>query len=238
MESNTPYPSSFASRSTAAAPSPNKGRVVRSVGSMIDDILSAPTTMTFLFLPVSMYCEAVTRANMKPLHAASMSKPKAFFSPHLAAVRFAVDGKNISGVTVAQIIISTSSGSVLVFSRRSFTALSAMYDVPKPSPFNMRLVFMPTLVIIHSSEVSTILLSSKLSSTYSGRYAPTPVIAAVIFFIRNYEMCPVTFQPVRFLLSFRSGVSCSVWPMPMNGHAQSEQPHLYPTRLYRRRTHS
>ena len=164
-----PYPSVLGSRSTAAAPSPKRGRVARSVGSIIEDILSPPTTMTFLFRPVSIYWAAVTRAKINPLQAARISKPKAFLSPHLAAVRLAVEGKNMSGVTVAHIIMSISSGSVLVFSNRSFTAFSVMYDVPSPSPFRIRRVLMPTLVIIHSSEVSTILLSSKLSSIYSGR---------------------------------------------------------------------
>ena len=54
--------------------------------------------------------------------------------PTMSQTRFAVDGKTMSGVVVAQISRSTSAGAVPVFSRNPFTAPHAMCEVPSPSP--------------------------------------------------------------------------------------------------------
>ncbi len=56
-----------------------------------------------------------------------------------------------------------------------------MSDVPRPSPFNIRLSETPVLLTIHSSFVSTIFSRSALVNLCSGTKAPTAVIAAVIF---------------------------------------------------------
>src|SRR5664280_1923176 len=76
--------------------------------------------------------------------------------PHLSDIIFAVAGKNMSGVAVAQITKSTSSGGVFVLSNNPRTACSPRSELPRPSPLRILLSFIPTRCIIHSSEVSTI----------------------------------------------------------------------------------
>jgi len=110
-----------------------------------------------------------------------MSKLKAFFMPVLSEMIFAVAGKSMSGVTVAQMRRSISSGDVFVFSSRPLTACSPRSDVAFPSPFRILLSFIPTRCIIHSSVVSTIVDSSLLVRRYSGTHPLIPVIAALVF---------------------------------------------------------
>ena len=71
-------------------------------------------TIIFLCEPVSINLAPVLKANKKPEHAAARSKPNAFFAPIFSAMRLAVAGKVKSGVMVAQMIPSISSGCVLV----------------------------------------------------------------------------------------------------------------------------
>ena len=90
------------------------------------DILSAPTTTTFLHDPDSMNLAPVVSAKRKPLQAAETSYAKAFLQPAWSAIRLPVEGKNISGVTVAQITTSISMGSTPVLSNKLMTARAPM----------------------------------------------------------------------------------------------------------------
>ena len=62
-----------------------------------------------------MYFDPASRANRKAEQAADKSNPNALHAPTLLAIKHAVAGNNISGVTVAHIIKSTVSACVLVF---------------------------------------------------------------------------------------------------------------------------
>ena len=76
-----PKPLREGSTSTAAAPSPNRIQVARSIGSMMVDILSPPMTRTFLHRPDSTKLAAVNRAEIKPEQAATRSMAKALVAP-------------------------------------------------------------------------------------------------------------------------------------------------------------
>ena len=78
--------------------------------------------MTFLLVPASMNFAPVVRANRKPLQAAETSNAKAFLQPAWSAIKLPVEGKNMSGVTVAQITTSISMGSTPVLSNKLMTA--------------------------------------------------------------------------------------------------------------------
>ena len=82
--------------------------------------------MIFLLVPASMNFAPVVRAKRKPLHAADTSYAKAFLQPAWSAIRLPVEGKNMSGVTVAQITTSISIGSTPVLSSRFSTARAPM----------------------------------------------------------------------------------------------------------------
>ena len=82
--------------------------------------------MTRLLVPASMNLAPVVSANRNPLHAADTSNAKAFLQPAWSAIRLPVEGKNISGVTVAQITTSTDIGSMPVLSSRLMTARAPM----------------------------------------------------------------------------------------------------------------
>ena len=86
----------------------------------------------------------------------------------------------MSGVTVAQIMRSTSNGDVFVFSSKILIALAAISEVALLSSFKILLSFIPVLVVIHSSDVSTILESSLFVRTYSGTQPATPEILAFV----------------------------------------------------------
>ncbi len=128
------------------------------------DILSAPTTTTFLYCPVSINLEAVPRANRNPEQAAFISKLQAFLMPTLSQTIFEEAGNSMSGVTVAIISKSISSGEVFVFLSKPLTASAPISDDPRPSPFKICLSLIPVRVMIHSSVVSTIFSSSALVS--------------------------------------------------------------------------
>ena len=144
-------------------------------------ILSAPTTTTFLYRPLSTRAAPVVRLYKKPEQAASTSNPQAFLMPSLSQATLAVLGKNMSGVMVATIMQSISLGSMPLLLQRSCTAGTTRSEVARPSPLRICLSSIPVLVLIHSSLVSTIFSKSALVSTSFGTYPPTAVIAAVIF---------------------------------------------------------
>ena len=83
----------------------------------------------------------------------------------MSQIRLAVDGNTKSGVVVAQIRRSTSSGLVPVAASSPRTASAAMCEVPSPSPFRMRRSLMPVRSVIQASLVSTMRASSALVST-------------------------------------------------------------------------
>ena len=87
----------------------------------------------------------------------------------MSQIMLAVDGNCMSGVVVAQISRSTSSGLVPVFCNRPRTASAAMCEVPSPSPFWMWRSLMPVRSVIQASLVSTITASSALVSRSGGR---------------------------------------------------------------------
>ena len=145
---------------------------------MMELILSTPTTITFLYLPVSTNAAPVFNANRNPLQAAPKSNPKAFFAPSLSPMILAVAGKIISGVTVAQIMQSMSNGSRFFLRRISSMAFTAISELALPGSINILLSDIPVLVLIHSSLVSTIFSKSKFVNLVSGTYPPTQVIAA------------------------------------------------------------
>ena len=88
----------------------------------------------------------------------------------------AVEGKNISGVTVAHISKSISFGLVLVFFSKPFTHSVPITEVPFPSPFKILLSLIPVLVVIHSSEVSTSFSSSAFDKIYKYSTCYMPAI--------------------------------------------------------------
>ena len=151
-------------------------------------ILSAPTTTTFLYRPLSISAAPVVTPYRKPEQAASRSNPKAFLAPTLSQIILAVAGNNMSGVTVQQITQSISAGSMPRFLHSSITAGAPRSELPFPSPFKIRRSETPVLVRIHSSLVSTIFSRSKFVSLSSGTYPPTAVMAAVILLIKRVLM--------------------------------------------------
>src|SRR5690606_24591560 len=98
-------------------------------------ILSAPTTTTFLYRPLSISAVPVVTPNRKPEQAAFKSKPQAFLAPILSQIIFAVAGNIISGVTVQQIKQSISLGSIPLLRQSSCTAGAPISDVANPFPF-------------------------------------------------------------------------------------------------------
>ena len=102
---------------------------------------------------------------MNPVQAADMSKATAPLFSIFDWTLQAVDGKKASGVAVATTIRSISSG--VAFPSRALRAASAaMSEVVSPSL--IRLSFIPVLVVIHWSEVSTIFSRSKFVRALSG----------------------------------------------------------------------
>ncbi len=113
----------------------------------IELILSAPTTSTFLCAPVSTNRAPVDRAKRNALQAAERSNPQAFFAPIFSWITQAVDGKSISGVTVATMMQSISSAEMPRRSRHCRIAGTAR-SLVAPS-FRNRLSTIPVLSRIH-----------------------------------------------------------------------------------------
>ena len=96
-----------------------------------------------------------------------MSNATAFFAPILFCTMLAVDGKNMSGVTVPTIIMSMASGFMPAISMALLAALIERSDVASSSAATL-LSFIPVRSIIHSSEVLTIFSRSKFVRTLEG----------------------------------------------------------------------
>ena len=142
-------------------------------------ILSEPTTTTFLWVPLEMNCPPVRRAKRKPLQAALRSNPQALVAPALWQASWAVEGKNMSGVTVATMTRSISSAAMPRCSQRPSMTMATMSDVAFSGSLRMRRSLMPVRVRIHSSLVSTIFSRSALLRTSGGSQPWTAVMAAV-----------------------------------------------------------
>ena len=89
----------------------------------------------------------------------------------------AVEGKTISGVMVATIIMSSSLASRFASDRALLAASVAKNAVVSSSVVTCR-VLIPVRVVIHSSEVSTNFDMSWFVSILAGAKAPLPVITA------------------------------------------------------------
>src|SRR6266850_4315900 len=114
---------------------------------------------------------------MKPEHPAARSKAAAPVAPRLFWTMQAVAGIGMSGVTVAQMIRSTSeAGRPAAWSAASAARVANcdMYS----SSCAMRRSRIPVREMIHSSEVSTILSRSAFVRTRAGRDEPVPRIMA------------------------------------------------------------
>ena len=127
-------------------------------------------------------------ANKNPLQAAPKSKPNAFLAPTLSPIKLAVEGKGISGVTVAQIMQSISKGSKFFFRIISSIASEAISELALPGSRKILRSEIPVLDLIHSSLVSTIFSRSKLVSLVSGTYPPTAVMAALKVGVMEYHL--------------------------------------------------
>ena len=68
------------------------------------------------------------KSKRKPEQAALKSNPHALVAPDLNAIKFAVEGNSISGVTVAVIKTSISGGSIPLYSQRVLTASAPMSE--------------------------------------------------------------------------------------------------------------
>ena len=131
------------------------------------DKVSAPTTNTFLYTPVSINCVAIAELYTKPEQAADKSNAAAFFAPNFSCKIQAVDGVLLSAEIVATIIISSSSAETLASSNALCAAIKAKSDVAC-SGAQMRLSLIPVRSVIHSSLVSTNFSISALVRIFSG----------------------------------------------------------------------
>src|ERR1700722_19699156 len=144
---------------------------------MIELIVSAPITITFLCTPLSTSFAPICSAYGNPEHAADRSNPHAPFAPILSCTRHAVAGKNMSGVTVATMITSTSAAVIPRFSRHTRAASTARSLVATPLSTMCR-VWIPVRSVIHWSLVATIFSRSAFVNTRGGTYVPTELIFA------------------------------------------------------------
>ena len=110
----------------------------------------------------------MTIVNTKPEHAAFISKQAAFFAPILSWIMQEVAGNAMSGVMVAVMIRSMSSG-VSPASLIASLAASTPRSLVATSLEAMRLSLIPVREVIHSSEVSTIFARSLFVNFFGGR---------------------------------------------------------------------
>ncbi len=144
---------------------------------MIELITSAPITITFLCIPLSTSFAPTCSAYGNPEQAADRSNPHAPFAPSLSCTRQAVAGKNISGVTVATIITSSSLASIPRLARHFFAASTERSLVATPASTMCR-SRIPVRSVIHWSFVATIFSRSAFVNNRGGTYVPTELIFA------------------------------------------------------------
>src|SRR6185295_4314898 len=116
---------------------------------------------------------------MNPEQPACMSNAAARTHPSCCWIVHDVAGMGMSGVTVAQMIRSTSAGGTPAASSAWRHASVANWDMTSPSPA-IRRSRMPVRVVIHSSLVSTIFSRSRLVTTREGTLLPVPEITALV----------------------------------------------------------
>ena len=112
--------------------------------------------------------DAVVKAYKNPEHAPDKSNAKAFFRCKSFCIRQAVEGKQWSGVIVAHITASISSGLIPAFPNAIWPALTPISEDDSWSSA-IRRSFIPVLVVIHSSVVSTSFSKSLFVSIFAGR---------------------------------------------------------------------
>mmetsp|Transcript_67637 Transcript_67637/g.140195 ORF Transcript_67637/g.140195 Transcript_67637/m.140195 type:complete len:343 (-) Transcript_67637:3-1031(-) len=166
------FSASVAVITIAPAPSPKRTHVFRSDQSTQRDKQSAPITTADLKEPERTYCAAVVNAKTKPEQAAVKSKATALSAPSMDATWGPVP-KRSSGVEVAWITRSTSSGDIFA-AFRALLAAFADSDASDSSGAITCLLLMPVRCEIHSSLVSTISARSSLETTVSGAAEPVP----------------------------------------------------------------
>src|SRR5579872_488835 len=151
---------------------------------MIDDITSDPIAITRLCAPVEMNCAATCIEYKNAEQAAEMSNPHAPFAPSLSCTTHAVEGKNMSGVTVPTMMVSMSVGASPRCARafRAASVARSLVATPLSTICRSRI---PTRVMIHSLLVSTILSRSALVKRRGGTYVPRALILARIGFVNE-----------------------------------------------------
>ena len=199
---------------TAPAPSANTAAVVRSSGSRIRDIRSAPMTSTHWARPASIWPVPTASADRKPVHAAPMSNAPARTAPSSWATSGAAFGMTSSGVVVATSTRSTCSGETPA--RRSAAAPALVAWVVRRSSGSATCrARIPVRRTIHSSLTPIRAAISALGTTLRGRLAPTDAIAAPSA-RRPERTCPLTRGRSGALASSCSCMTQSPkkWPMP------------------------
>ena len=109
-----------------------------------------------------------------------MSKHTARVTPSAGWMIAAVDGIGCSGVAVARISSSTSSGATFASANARLPASTASPAMLSPGLTTCR-SRIPVRARIQSSVVSTSRSKSLLVSTFSGRHTPSPAIRAVLW---------------------------------------------------------
>src|SRR6266545_402851 len=132
----------------------------------------------------------------------------------------AVAGKVWSGVEVARMMRSMSSGAMPASSSAARAALAPIDEVSSPSAA-IRRSLMPVRSMIQRSDVSTILARSSLVITRSGRYPPTPLMTVRTIFKLAYS--PSLCRTFKLELGVEAcNVACEAFHHTIRGHVISE----------------
>ncbi|MDQ0773326.1 hypothetical protein QF026_001792 [Streptomyces aurantiacus] len=129
--------------------------------------MSAPITSTRVAPPARTAWSAVASAWVKPAQTTLMSMAAGDGMPRRAATRAAMFGDLSTAVEVATRTRSMSSGTRPAAARALAAACAASSSTGSSGPAMWR-VRMPTLLVIHSSLVSTSFARSLLVSTLAG----------------------------------------------------------------------
>ena len=159
--------SSAAVTTAAAAPSPTRTQVERSVQSTTSVNFSAPMTRARLAEPARMAWSAVARAWVKPAQTTLRSIVAGEARPRRAATRAAVLGLRSTAVQVATRTRSMSAAARPAVASAFAAAAAAIASTVSSGAATCR-VRMPTRLRIQASSVSTIPARSSLVSTREG----------------------------------------------------------------------
>ena len=169
------FGSASATNTAAPAPSPKMIETERSPQSTRRVSTSTPMTAIFSARPQRIMVSAMFMPYRKPLHAAARSKTAASPAPTASLMRAAVDGQIISPLTLATMIMSSSSAFTPERSS-AFSRASRPSEKTVSESLALWRARMPVRCAIHSSLVSTIFSSSLLVSTHAGTARPVPAI--------------------------------------------------------------